>query len=60
MRQWTVIAVTLGDGTTDYGRRIWSEKFDHAAAADLAAKFIRDKCRGDNVDVTVIAPLMGE
>lgn len=52
MKQWTVIAVTRGSV-------VWSEKFDHATAADLAATFVRNAC-GDDVHVTIIEPCYGE
>lgn len=48
--KYVVVAVTLGDGETNFGRRLFSQEFSTRDAAEACASFLR---RGDT-EVTVI------
>lgn len=50
-KTWTVIAITLGDGSVDYGQRIWSQTFASMGEADEAAKFILAKAKFASVKI---------
>lgn len=39
---WIVVAVAHGDGSVDYGRRVWSERFKSKQAAMEVHEFLAD------------------
>jgi hypothetical protein len=52
-RSYTVIALVDGDGDGS-GYRIWSERFNNRAAADLAAAFLKQNQNNPAIRLRII------
>lgn len=42
VKEYLVVAVTYGDGESEYGHRIWSERLKSESTASKIAKFLKD------------------